>query len=243
MHKIGKVCMIMSKIDFHDMHRLCVAFWGVSCYIRCIFSKKAGISMSSVLSAKKLTDTKYLNLFELEAVSRSGSSFSYYTASRIREPEKIKAVTKENQPDGVIVYGLYEDKVVLIRQFRYPTGDYIYEFPAGILEPGEDVRQAAIREMYEETGLDLHPMESGSYSRPFFTSAGLTDESCCMIFGRCTGTPTNCHQEASEDIQVVLADREECRRILREEKVALMCAYMLMFFIAGGDAPFGFLMG
>ena len=39
------------------------------------------------------------------------------------------------------------------------------------------------------------------------------------------------HQEASEDIEIVLADREECKRILKEEKVAIMCAYMLMHFI------------
>ena len=47
--------------------------------------------------------------------------------------------------------------------------------------------------------------------------------------------------EASEDIQVVIADREECRRILREENVAIMCAYMLMHFIASEGDPLAFL--
>ena len=47
-------------------------------------------------------------------------------------------------------------------------------------------------------------------------------------------------QEDSEEIEVVLADREEVRRILREEKVAIMCAYMLMHFLKD-EEPFGFL--
>ena len=52
----------------------------------------------------------------------------------------------------------------------------------------------------------------------------MTDESCATVFGYCSGEATNVHQEESEDIQVVLADREECRRILKEEHVAIMCA-------------------
>ena len=130
--------------------------------------------------------------------------------------------------------------VVLIRQYRYPLGGYVYEFPAGLVEPGEDMLSAGIREMYEETGLTFSPIESGSYSRPFFTTVGMTDESCGTIFGYCSGQPTSSHEEASEEIQVVLADRTECKRILKEENVAIMCAYMLMHFISSNGDPLSF---
>ena len=69
----------------------------------------------------------------------------------------------------------------------------------------------------------------------------MTDESCGTVFGYCRGTPTNTNQESSEDIQVVIADREECRRILKEENVAIMCAYMLMLFYASDVDPLKFL--
>ena len=46
--------------------------------------------------------------------------------------------------------------------------------------------------------------------------------------------------EESEVIEVVLADREEAKRILREENVAIMCSYHLMHFIHD-DEPFAFL--
>ena len=101
--------------------------------------------------------------------------------------------------------------------------------------------EAGIREMYEETGLTFRPVEGGSYSRPFFTTIGMTDESCGTVFGYCSGEPTSSHQEASEEIQVVIADKEECKRILKEENVAIMCAYMLMHFIASEGDPLKFL--
>ena len=197
--------------------------------------------MSSIGNIEKKAGSRFLSYYELEAVHRDGSISPYYVASRNPNPQTLKAVTHENRPDGVVIYGIHGDKVVLIRQYRYPIGDYIYEFPAGLVEPGEDMEQAAIRELYEETGLRLTPIPAGSYGRPFFTTVGMTDESCGTVFGRCEGEPTSIHQEATEEIQVVLADREECRRILQEENVAVQCAYMLMHFIASQEDPFRFL--
>ena len=200
--------------------------------------------MSNIGKIEKKTSNRFLNFYEMEAVHRDGKVTPYYVASRAKEIEQLKAVTHQNHPDGVILYGVYGedmDKVVLIRQYRYPLGGYCYEFPAGLVEEGEDMLSAAIREMYEETGLTFVPKEGGSYSRPFFTTIGMTDESCGTVYGYCSGTPTSANQEASEEIQVVIADRAECRRILREENVAIMCAYMLMHFIASEGDPLAFL--
>lgn len=200
--------------------------------------------MDRVKRIKKLTDNRYLNLYELDAEFRDGSRAPYYVASRRKNADSIKAATHDNHPDGVILYGVYgeqRDRVVLVRQFRYPVNGYVYEFPAGLVEPGEDMLSAGIREMKEETGLDFSPLEGGACSRPFFTTVGMTDESCGTIFGYCSGEPSNAGQEGSEDIQVVLADRAECRRILKEENVAIMCAYMLMHFVASEGDPLTFL--
>ena len=200
--------------------------------------------MDRIRSAKKQTNNRFLNMYELEVTHRDGKTSPYYMASRVDEPEKIKAITKVNTPNGVIMYGVYgenKDKVVLVRQYRYPIGGYVYEFPAGLVEPGEELVDAGVREMFEETGLTLTPVDAGCYTKPFFTTVGMTDESCGTVFGYCSGEPTNTHQESSEDIQVVIADRDECRRILKEENVAIMCAYMLMHFIASEGDPLAFL--
>ena len=193
--------------------------------------------MERISGIKKQTDNRYLNLYELDATFRDGSRAPYYVASRRKSVGTLKAVTHDNHADGVILYGVYgelKDKVVLVRQYRYPINDYVYEFPAGLVEPGEDMLEAGVREMFEETGLNFTPVQTAP---GFYTSIGMTDESCGTVFGYCSGEPSNAHQEGSEDIQVVLADREECKRILKEENVAIMCAYMLMHFVASEGDP------
>ena len=202
--------------------------------------------MNRVKNVTKQTNNRFLNLYEFQAERRNGKTAPYFVASRVSNIEDLKAVSHSHRSDGVIIYAVYgeqKDKIVLIRQFRYPINDYIYEFPAGLVEDGEDMFDAGIREIYEETGLSFTPKKVDSaYSKPFFTTVGMTDESCGTVYGYCSGTPSNTHQEDSEDIQIILADREECKRILKEENVAIMCAYMLMHFIHNTDGdPLSFL--
>ena len=200
--------------------------------------------MNRIRGVKRLTDNRFLNLYELDARTRSESAIRYYVASRAKTTDNLKVTSGHRNADGVILYGVYgeeKDQLVLVRQYCYPLGDYIYEFPAGLLEPGEDVAEAGIREMFEETGLNFTPVRGGDCERPFFTTVGMTDESCGLCFGYCSGTPSIANQEDTEDIQVILADRNECRRILKEENVAIMAAYMMMHFIATPGDPLYFL--
>lgn len=200
--------------------------------------------MGIVHEIRKMTENRFLNMYEVLATSAKGKAVRYFVSSRAEKTEDLKLVTGKNTPDGVIIYSLYgekRDKVVLIRQYRYPIGDYIYEFPAGLVEKGEDFHEGAVREMFEETGLKLEPLQvDPAFEKPFFTTVGMTDESCAAVYGYASGEISTEAQEASEEIEVVIADREEVRRILKEENVAIMCGYMLMHFLHDED-PFAFL--
>lgn len=200
--------------------------------------------MSRIREIKKQTRNHHLNLYELNAQNRLGGDVRYFVASRAEEKEKLKIITRNEEPDGVIIYSLYgekRDKVVLIRQYRYSLDDYIYEFPAGLVDEGENYQEAGIREMKEETGLDFHPLSvDPMFEKPFFTTVGMTDECCGTVYGHADGTVSRDGLEDTEDIEVVIADREEVRRILKEERVAIMCAYMLMHFLKE-EEPFRFL--
>lgn len=184
-------------------------------------------------------------MYELEARNRLDNPVDYFVASRAKEIDDLKISTHNLQPDGVIIYSLYgdkQDKVILIRQYRYAIDGYIYEFPAGLVDPGEDYRTAGARELKEETGLDFHPVKVDEmYEKPYFTTIGMTDECCASVYGFATGEVSKDGLEDNEDIEVVIADRDEVRRILKEERVAIMCAYMLMHFLKDQDDPFAFL--
>jgi ADP-ribose pyrophosphatase len=75
---------------------------------------------------------------------------------------------------AVIVLGLTDNgEVLLIKVHRYPAGKALWELPAGTLEPGEDPRNCAGRELQEETGYLADRVEPMGW---FYTSPGILTE-------------------------------------------------------------------
>lgn len=201
---------------------------------------------NKIIHIEKQTDNRYLNLYDLTARGRDGNTFHYYFATR-KDDEKITCRTREVVADGVMVYAVCKEdpaKIVLIRQYRYPLNDFVYEMPAGLADPGEGIADTAIREFREETGMKLELYEGGEafLRRPFYTTVGMTDESVSVVYGYAVGTPSGDFRETTEDMEVIFADREEVMRILRDEKVAMKCAQSLIHFLqADPREPFRFL--
>ncbi len=188
-----------------------------------------------ILSIEKTTDNRFLNMYDLHYENKLGEKKLYHVASRGKDAEHLKMKTRVNKPDGVIIYSIYgekRDRMVLVRQYRLSIDDYIYELPAGLVDEGETYAQAGARELKEETGLDFEPLQVDEmYHKPFFTTIGMTDESCATVYGYAAGTVSAEGLEANEQLEVVLADREEIRRILKEENVSMNCGYLMMHFL------------
>jgi len=200
--------------------------------------------MATIHEITKLTDERFVNLYRLKGSNEKGHQANYLVASRAERIEDLKISTRQNTADGVAIYALYgpaRDRIVMVRQYRYPVDRFVYELPAGLVEAGEDFREAAVRELREETGLIFTPLDvDPMYEAPRYTTIGMTDEACATVFGYAEGTCSNCFNEKSEEIEIVLADRDEVRRILQEEHVALLAAYHMMHFLYDTE-PFAFL--
>lgn len=91
-----------------------------------------------------------------------------------------------------------DPRVVLIRQFRHAADGYVWEIPAGRLEPGEAPESCAHRELLEETGysaIEMRPLTT------IFTTPGFTDERIHIFLasGLAAG---QAHREADEFLEL-----------------------------------------
>lgn len=200
-----------------------------------------------VKEAKKITNNPFLNYYEMTVVNKFGKEHPYYMATRMKDGN-LKCQTGKNPADGVLICGIHqgedgEDRIVLVRQLRYPINTYVYELPAGLVDEGETPGEAAVREYREETGFDFEPLNLDiAAANPYYSSVGMTDESVATAYGYATGSIASDGLEENEDLTVVLADRKEAIRILKEEQVCCKCAYLLLHFINSENGnPFAFL--
>lgn len=202
--------------------------------------------MRKIGGVQKLTDNPHLNLYHLDAYDTKGAPFDYYFASK-NDEENLKLYTKSLSPEGIVIYGLTREacpRLVLIREYRYPLDTEIYALPAGLVDAGETPGMAAAREMKEETGLSFEEYTGGDscFRRPFFLGPGLTDEASVAVYGTVDALEGTAQCESTEQIQVVMADQKEVRRILSKERVSLRGAYLMMQYLRmDPQAPFAFL--
>jgi ADP-ribose pyrophosphatase len=93
-----------------------------------------------------------------------------------------------------------EGEVVMVRQWRQPLGAFTLELPSGGVDRGEDPREAAERELYEETGFRAVGLE---YLASVHTSTGRSDERCHLFRCQAVRDPGGPRPEPTEFITVV----------------------------------------
>ncbi|MDY6789857.1 MAG: NUDIX hydrolase [Thermodesulfobacteriota bacterium] len=168
---------------------------------------------------EKITDCRHLNMYEISYINRNGMEKSWHIASRGDQP---KCVTGQfDMPDAVVIVPFHKEKnkLVIIKEFRVPLGGYQYGFPAGLVDKGETIQQTCIRELKEETGLNVTRIKKTS--PPAYSSSGMTDESVSMVYVECNGTPSNKGNEGSEDITTIFVSPSEASELCKNLKIKL----------------------
>lgn len=98
---------------------------------------------------------------------------------------------------GVVILAFKGDKILLVKQFRYPMKEVMLELPAGKLEQGENPFEAAKRELEEETGYCANKWTDLGY---VYTSPGYSDEKLYLYKAEDLEF-THCHPDEGEIIQ------------------------------------------
>ncbi len=167
--------------------------------------------MAADYTLRKLTDSKWLNLYEATYTGKTGRENFWTVASR-----KGRPIADADKPDAVVIVPTVDTptgkKLVITKEFRVPLWDYEYGFPAGLIDRGRSIEQVTTEELKEETGLDLVRIKH--ISSCVYSSSGMTDESCCMVFVEAEGQISDEHLEDSETIEAILMDVDDINKLL-----------------------------
>ena len=182
--------------------------------------------MGKIKEIKTLVETKFISLYDIKYLNKNNQEKSWTVASRKSKDilEGIYLENKKDKVDAVIIcaYHKQQNKLVIIKEFRVPINKYIYELPAGLVDSDDDnFEETVIRELKEETGLNVIEIKKDLSSNQVYLSPGMTDESAAFVYCICDGEVSKDYLEDDEDIEAILISQDEARDILKNSSTPL----------------------
>ena len=127
----------------------------------------------------------------------------------VRHPGASAVVPFLTDPEGE------DPQILLLRQYRYAAGGYLYEIPAGRLDPGEAPAACAARELKEETGCSASRIEP---LITMVTTPGFTDERI-HLFMATDITHGEAAREADEFVDVIVMRLSEALELIQQGEI------------------------
>ena len=167
---------------------------------------------------RKIHEGKFITRYDVDYVTEEGHPKTYEIISRNKNLRTLEEL-QNKAPDSVILILTDEsgERMLVSREYRMAIAQWIYNFPAGLIDPGETPEQSAKRELWEETGLTLTRIDDvldNSYN-----AVGFANERSICVFGTAAGEFRKSTSDA-EEIVPGWYMKEEMRALLRSEPFA-----------------------
>ena len=167
---------------------------------------------------RKIHEGKFITRYDVDYVTEEGHPKTYEIISRNKNLRTLEEL-QNKAPDSVILILTDEggERMLVSREYRMAIAQWIYNFPAGLIDPGETPEQSAKRELWEETGLTLTRIDDvldNSYN-----AVGFANERSICVFGTAAGEFRKSTSDA-EEIVPGWYTKEEMRALLRSEPFA-----------------------
>jgi ADP-ribose pyrophosphatase len=167
---------------------------------------------------RKVHEGKFITRYDVDYVTAEGNPKTYEIISRNRNIQTLDDL--QNRKPNAVVMILTDESGELIlvnREYRMAMAQWIYNFPAGLIDPGESPEESARRELREETGLRIVRIDDvldNSYS-----AIGFSNERNVCVFGVAEGELRKSTSDA-EEITPGWYTKEEIKQLLRTEPFA-----------------------
>lgn len=167
---------------------------------------------------KKVHEGKFITRYDVSYETAAGHSKVYEIISRNRNIQTLDEL-QNKAPDSVVLILTDEsgERLLVCREYRMAMAQWIYNFPAGLIDPGETPEESAKRELWEETGLKLVRIDDvldGSYS-----AIGFSNERNVCVFGAAAGDFRQSTSDA-EEIVPGWYTKAQMRELLRTQPFA-----------------------
>lgn len=164
------------------------------------------------ISIEKVNEGKFINRYNVKYETSDNKIKVYEMISRRKNITTLGELV--NNPVDAVVLILHDEsgeRILINREYRMAVGDYVYNFPAGLIDEGETYEESARRELMEETGLTLLSIENVMHES--YSAVGFSNEKNICVVGTASGTfaPST---STFEEIEAGWYTKAEVRRLL-----------------------------
>lgn len=167
---------------------------------------------------QKKEEGKFITRYDITYETIDNQEKVYEIISRRRNLQSLEALHGE-KPDAVVIIATDEkdERILINKEFRLAVGDWVYNFPAGLIDPGEEPQQSAVRELWEETGLELYEIDD--FIGLSYSAVGFSNETNVCVVGKARGE-FRASTSAVEEIEPGWYTKAQIRELLKTERFA-----------------------